>query len=933
MCVCVCVFVCVCYRCVALTTAGAGSGAAAKQPSSANNVSVGPVRWCVIRLIKARPFPALPESFSVEFDARKGDVMAEGASGFLGAGSGFRSIDVAVAAAAAQRKSVAGATGAATASLSRSVTRTLTRAPSKIASKVFLSKVSRVELVARHRLLSDFLRELMRIKGLKRKVVWHQLAYLLLAFLDNFLYPVAYEYIIFFGLERARWDMSLWIACLMMLITLIKYRIKLNYFHGSMLVLQHLRAMLARKYLSLSPNDHLMYPELNQHYRVAILFTTEEIRNSVWKGIFHHGLPNLYKVLMSLLYIVAFQTDRAAFSLSMSFGLVVFVFSWYTYRAIAGAAIAKVEFQLSNAAELKLEKLTKSWALVQRCGLTLGTTKNVFDAFWTYIRSGLYVTWYHRFYTAWLVTFVRLGALFTIWAMAPSFAGNTASFVALNSSISSLGSSLQTVATNVLDVMVGTSKVDEVSRLLNYETDELRRARRERSMPRAMHARLSSALDTTIQRWMRTATDNKATNRLIRQTKELSTQVETQVGVGMGGESVAAASKGGVGKATGNGSVAKINGSGGGGSGGGGGSSSSAKVILDDLADLMATWASLLDENDGDDGGSMLIYDVHYTLPQLVVGSLEDGAPTVRPIFQGLCVKDMVHGSTHSIGRHETAAIKIQCIARGFICRRSKQVKAMINTSAAQRLKGWMRKAAGKAQTGSPIRLPAGVIIGMRTTSNNPGFESTAEARCAYTLAQMFAGQCVPQRGIARCFVKVALVDNEDSFEAGSLLDNLLLGTSCSVSGRLPAIEDVWALCSRVGISKGIIGETFGAVPGWEKRALSSATVPIDDQVCRLFSWPHVILPSCTLHHTPSYSHPLPSSPCPCPRLCPCHVCVCVCVCPCAGPAECRCASSLCARCCSVRTPSSSSALVSTGHSRTSVSYTVCCASTSTARS
>ena len=64
--------------------------------------------------------------------------------------------------------------------------------------------------------------------------------------------------------------------------------------------MQHLRAMLIRKYLSLQQDDHMRHPEFANAFRVAITTTAEEVRNATWKGIFHNGLPQLYKVVMSI---------------------------------------------------------------------------------------------------------------------------------------------------------------------------------------------------------------------------------------------------------------------------------------------------------------------------------------------------------------------------------------------------------------------------------------------------------------------------------------------------------------------------------------------------------------------------------------------------------------------------------------------------------
>ena len=85
---------------------------------------------------------------------------------------------------------------------------------------------------------------------------------------------------------------------------MIKWYFKLNYFHGSMLVLQHLRSALLREYLTFSEREHQRHPNLEQDFRNCIMFTCEEIRNDCYKGVFHHMLPSLYRFVCALVYIV-----------------------------------------------------------------------------------------------------------------------------------------------------------------------------------------------------------------------------------------------------------------------------------------------------------------------------------------------------------------------------------------------------------------------------------------------------------------------------------------------------------------------------------------------------------------------------------------------------------------------------------------------------
>lgn len=57
----------------------------------------------------------------------------------------------------------------------------------------------------------------------------------------------------------------------------MRYHIKLNYFHGSMLVMQHMRAALVRKYLTLSAVNHAQETSLRYEFQTAISHTVDQV--------------------------------------------------------------------------------------------------------------------------------------------------------------------------------------------------------------------------------------------------------------------------------------------------------------------------------------------------------------------------------------------------------------------------------------------------------------------------------------------------------------------------------------------------------------------------------------------------------------------------------------------------------------------------------
>lgn len=97
-------------------------------------------------------------------------------------------------------------------------------------------------------LIYSFFRRSFRIKGLVKKVIIHQSVYFLMEGVDGFCAPLAYSTILDYGLVQKNRKWTWLVALGMMSWSWVKYHIKLNYFHGSMLVMQHLRAALLRKY-------------------------------------------------------------------------------------------------------------------------------------------------------------------------------------------------------------------------------------------------------------------------------------------------------------------------------------------------------------------------------------------------------------------------------------------------------------------------------------------------------------------------------------------------------------------------------------------------------------------------------------------------------------------------------------------------------------
>ena len=262
------------------------------------------------------------------------------------------------------------------------------------------SKGTKKGLRVRLKVVYHFFRQVTKIRGVRKKLLKHQFVCMLIAAHENLLTPYMYTWIIGEGITNQRLDICVAIAFAMFGIHLLIYYLKLNYFHGSFLIVQHLRSMLTRAYLSLTEEDRMRHPmsaaALQEAYRVAFVFTVEEIRNQCYKSVFHHGLPNLYALIFSFCFLIATIDEEAASYLKalpivLCVFLVVLVVVWYFYRALVAIPIWKMEHMLSRKYELQLDTVLTNWRTIRYVQAAQGEASKLINLYWEYIRKGQYV--------------------------------------------------------------------------------------------------------------------------------------------------------------------------------------------------------------------------------------------------------------------------------------------------------------------------------------------------------------------------------------------------------------------------------------------------------------------------------------------------------------------------------------------------------------
>jgi hypothetical protein len=204
---------------------------------------------------------------------------------------------------------------------------------------------------------------------------------------------VLYNVLLKYGLQESRWDVSMLAAATMMSLRFLAYWLKLNFFHGSFLILQHLRGRLLCKYASLSARDRDANPTAEQDYRVAITYTAEEVREQCWKGTFHRGLPAAYRVGWSLVYLAFFSSAGSGLSLALTLTVVMLLVleALFKFSRVAkGREIWLKGYALQRRAEQMASNMIHGWQTQKQ------SVDGVVGAYWAYIRGGPYVMWYHR---------------------------------------------------------------------------------------------------------------------------------------------------------------------------------------------------------------------------------------------------------------------------------------------------------------------------------------------------------------------------------------------------------------------------------------------------------------------------------------------------------------------------------------------------------
>lgn len=204
-----------------------------------------------------------------------------------------------------------------------------------------------------------------------------------------------------------------------------------------------------------------------------------------------------------------------------------------------GWRIAKDTMVLENDVQRDQDFMFREWRTIRRAGADLGEASRVFNAYWTYIRAGLYVMWYHRFYTKQSVILFLLFLQYVLWALSAdrTLDLDASTFVPLVAVISNLGNQLQGVWESILTIMISGAQLDYLAWLLNMDTDEFNAARKMRMAVAtegdlASHREYVTKINTAVEAWEKiNERDASAIAQLIATTEALGRELNVSTGV------------------------------------------------------------------------------------------------------------------------------------------------------------------------------------------------------------------------------------------------------------------------------------------------------------------------------------------------------------------------------------------------------------------
>jgi len=341
--------------------------------------------------------------------------------------------------------------------------------------------------------LISFLKEIHRTytlhtnKSISSIAMKHQVMFFILASYDGFISLYLYQHFINDGLTQSRLDWSIFVAVSAIGAEVYRYHVTLHYFDGGLEVDAHLQYLIVRKYLQFTDVDHARLPHCLEDFRCAET-RCEKIGTHLWTRA-NTALVQFYNFLFSFAFLIwsMEQTGGMGDVISIMMGLMPAII--ITAGIFISARIDKswnlVEQEEEGMAPLVKQKefIYHSHALIRAADQKEAAGMAAYNLIWKSWYTGMFERFYHEYYTSWSLKFAQAIGIAMLWACGPyytretkplGFALELGSYLALMSAIGAVGHSVHDICMSVTKVFETTSSVQQIAKLLNFKTDNVK---------------------------------------------------------------------------------------------------------------------------------------------------------------------------------------------------------------------------------------------------------------------------------------------------------------------------------------------------------------------------------------------------------------------------------------------------------------------------
>jgi len=308
-------------------------------------------------------------------------------------------------------------------------------------------------------------------------LLWrYQLANMLMAVLDTFVWFTAFAELLNVGYLQRRTDYCALIAMIYLAIELFRYHIGLHYFPGSYVLQTHLECLLGKKFSSLSATDLSNIGSAESLFRVSAATDTHTIRTDLWAKL-HAAFIEFYRLLGSSVFIIfAFREQSLYAGCAVAAVLFVFfaamLFIKFRIRAsyLAGIAEDELEVMVYDANHY----LYRNTDIVRESKTESRTSMRQHEKLWLFLDGGIFERWYQDYFNKWAMTAILVLIIAFLYALAPLALAldgiSVGMYIAIVGSLAQLGNAVISIADGIAVILASVSKVAHMSELLNIKS-------------------------------------------------------------------------------------------------------------------------------------------------------------------------------------------------------------------------------------------------------------------------------------------------------------------------------------------------------------------------------------------------------------------------------------------------------------------------------